>query len=56
MAPPPDLAARIGHEIRDWLLVTTELTLVPHGTLPRETYKTRLIDYSDAEPREAASG
>jgi hypothetical protein len=37
-------------------VVTTEVSLVPHGTLPRETYKTRLIDYSDAGPQEAASG
>jgi phenylacetate-CoA ligase len=55
-AAPPDLAARIKGEVRDRLLVTTDVQLVPHGTLPRETYKTRLIDYSDAEPREAASG
>jgi phenylacetate-CoA ligase len=52
---PPDLAQRIKAEVRNRLLVTTEITLVPHGTLPRETYKSRLIDYSDAEPREAAS-
>ncbi len=52
---PPDLAQRIQDEIRARLLVTTEVKLVPHGTLPRETYKTRLIDNSDAEPGEAAS-
>jgi phenylacetate-CoA ligase len=55
-APPPGLAERIEQEIRARLVVTTEVSLVPHGTLPRETYKTRLIDYSDAGPQEAASG
>ena len=55
-AAPPGLAERIKAEIRSRLLVTTEVRLVPYGTLPRETYKSRLIDYSDAEPREAASG
>lgn len=52
---PSDLAQRIKEQVRNRLLVTTEIKLVPHGTLPRETYKSRLIDYSDAEPREAAS-
>jgi phenylacetate-CoA ligase len=55
-APPPGLAERIGQEIRSRLLVTSDVRLVPYGTLPRETYKSRLIDYSDAEPDEAASG
>jgi phenylacetate-CoA ligase len=55
-APPSGLAERIRHEVRSRLLVTTEVRLVPYGTLPRETYKSRLIDYSDAEPGEAASG
>ena len=54
--PPPGLADRIKQEIRDRLLVSTDVQLVPHGTLPRETYKSRLIDYSDAESKEAASG
>lgn len=54
--PPPGLGERIEQEVRGRLLVTTEVKLVPHGTLPRETYKSRLIDYSDADPREAASG
>jgi phenylacetate-CoA ligase len=53
--PAPGLADRIRQEIRNRLLVTTEVRLVPYGTLPRETYKSRLIDYSDAEPQ-AASG
>lgn len=54
--PPSGLADRIRQEIRDRLLVTTDVQLVPHGTLPRETYKSKLIDYSDARPQEAASG
>lgn len=45
---PPGLAERMKQEIRERLLVTTELSFVPHGTLPRETYKSKLVDYSDA--------
>ncbi|MFW6093235.1 MAG: phenylacetate--CoA ligase family protein [Pseudomonadota bacterium] len=48
VAAPRDLAARIEQEIRARLLVTTEVTLVEYGALPRETYKSQLIDYSDA--------
>ncbi len=55
-APPPGLAERIQQEVRSRLLVTTDVRLVPYGTLPRETYKTKLIDYSDAEASGAASG
>jgi phenylacetate-CoA ligase len=43
-----DLAARIEHAIRDRLLVTSKVLLVAHGTLPRETYKSKLVDYSKA--------
>jgi phenylacetate-CoA ligase len=50
-----DVAARIETEIRSRLLVTTAVRMVPHGSLPRETYKTKLIDYSDVEAAEAAS-
>lgn len=42
------LAARIEHAIKDRLLVTSKVLLVPHGTLPRETYKSKLVDYSKA--------
>lgn len=52
---PEGLAARIAQEIRARLLVTTEVRLAPYGALPRETYKTRLIDYSEAAPSQAAS-
>ena len=45
-APPGDLAGRIKSAIRARLLVTTEITLVPYNSLPREEYKTRLVDFS----------
>ena len=43
-----DLASRIQHAIKERLLVTAQVSLVPHGTLPRETYKSKLVDYSKA--------
>lgn len=55
-AEPEGLADRIVAEIRDRLLVTTSVRLVPYGTVPRETYKSRLIDYSDVDEAQAASG
>jgi phenylacetate-CoA ligase len=54
-ASTDDLAKRIAAEIRSRLVVTTEIRLVPYGTLPRETYKSKLIDYSDVEAAQAAS-
>ena len=50
-----DLQRRLQTEIRSRLLVTTDLHLVPYGTIPRETYKSKLIDYSDVESAKAAS-
>jgi phenylacetate-CoA ligase len=50
-----ELRQRIEAEIRSRLLVTTEVRMVPHGTLPRETYKSKLIDYSEVETAQAAS-
>ncbi len=44
----PDLALRIRNAIKERLLVTAEVRLVAHGSLPRETYKTKLVDYSEA--------
>ncbi|HWT30402.1 MAG TPA: AMP-binding protein [Propylenella sp.] len=41
-------AAAIRQEIRDVLLVTTEIVLVPFGTLPRSDYKSKLVDWSEA--------
>ena len=49
-APPDHLRQRIADEIRERLLVRTDVQLVPYGTLPRETYKSRLIDYSASAP------
>lgn len=49
------LQQRIADEVRSRLLVTTDIQLVPYGTLPREVYKSRLVDYSDAMPAEAVS-
>ncbi|WP_068115890.1 phenylacetate--CoA ligase family protein [Tropicimonas marinistellae] len=46
VTPDQGLAKRIGQRIRDELLVTTEITLVPFGTLPRTDYKSKLVDWS----------
>ncbi len=47
----PDLADRIRRHIRAALLVTTEIWLVPHQSLPRSEYKSRLVDWSEAPPQ-----
>lgn len=44
----PVLAKQIKDEIKARLLVTTDVRLVEHGQLPRETYKTKLVDFSEA--------
>jgi phenylacetate-CoA ligase len=54
-AAPDDLRQRMIDEIRSRLLVTTDVQFVPFGSLPRETYKSKLVDYSDAMG-EAAEG
>ena len=54
-APPVHLQQRITDEVKSRLLVSTDIRLVPYGTLPREVYKSRLIDYSDAMPTEVAA-
>jgi len=46
--PPPDLAERIRAAIRSELIVATEIELVPHQTLPRSEYKSRLVDFGAA--------
>jgi phenylacetate-CoA ligase len=43
------LAAAIQEQIRNTLLVTTEIRLVAARSLPRSEYKSKLIDYSEAE-------
>ena len=47
-AENPELSDRIKHVIKDRLLVTADVCLVAYGTLPRETYKSKLVDYSKA--------
>src|SRR5262249_11742338 len=42
------LAERIRLAIRQKLLVTTEVALVPFGSLPRSSYKSKLVDWSEA--------
>lgn len=44
-----DLAARIQQRIRQELLVTTQIELVPFGTLPRTDYKSKLVDWTAAQ-------
>ena len=46
--PPEDLAERIRQSIRDKLIATTAVTLVPQGSLPRSDYKSKLVDWSEA--------
>ncbi len=48
-AGPADLAERIRDRIRQILLVTTEIELVPNEALPRSEYKSKLVDWSEAE-------
>lgn len=43
---PEGLAAEIARRIRERLLVTVRVELVPWGTLPRSDYKSRLVDRS----------
>jgi phenylacetate-CoA ligase len=43
-----DLKAAIEGQIKERLLVTSRVTLVANNTLPRETYKSKLVDYSEA--------
>ncbi|HVZ14100.1 MAG TPA: AMP-binding protein [Bauldia sp.] len=45
----PALAERIHTRLREALSVTTEITLVAHGSLPRTSYKTHLVDWSQAQ-------
>ncbi len=45
--PPERLKQAMEAEIRERLLVTTEITFVPYGSLPRETYKSKLVTYDE---------
>ncbi len=53
---PEGLQQRMKEEIRSRLLVTTDIRFSPFGTLPRETYKIKLVDFSDADEPVAAQG
>lgn len=48
---PPELAEAIKAAIRSRLLVTTEVTFVRFGAIPRQEYKTKLVDMSNAKSR-----
>lgn len=41
-----DLAAKLKAEIKERLLVTTKIELVSRGAVARETYKSKLVDFS----------
>jgi phenylacetate-CoA ligase len=49
--PDGGLAAEIRTAIRTQLVVTTEVELVPYGTLPRSEYKSKLVDFSESAAR-----
>ena len=49
--PAPDLARAIRDAIRSRLVVTTDVELVPYGTLPRSEYKSRLVDFGESATR-----
>ena len=46
---PDGLRERLKTEIRSRLLVTADIHFVPYGTLPRETYKYRLVKYPEGD-------
>lgn len=48
--PPSGLADKITKRIREKLIATTSVELVSHGSLPRSDYKSKLIDWSEADP------
>lgn len=50
----PGLAEALQKAIRAKLLVATAITLVPPGTLPRTSYKSKLVNWSDARSTEEA--
>lgn len=48
------LAGAIAAEIKERLLVTCKINLVSKGTIPRETYKSKLVDYSHLNTKAAS--
>jgi phenylacetate-CoA ligase len=53
-APAEGLAGRIAARIRERLIVSCAVELVPAGSLPRSDYKSKLVDWSAAEKEEKA--
>jgi phenylacetate-CoA ligase len=51
LAEPPGLRERITAQIKTRLLFAADVQLVPYGTLPRDTYKTKLVEYPEAQPQ-----
>ena len=47
------LAESIGQRIRARLVVTADVVLAPYGSLPRSSYKSKLVDWSEAAPANA---
>jgi phenylacetate-CoA ligase len=47
--PGEALATAIRERLRERLLVTAEIALAPYGSLPRSDYKSKLVDWSEAE-------
>ncbi len=47
------LAERIRQRLRDKLIVSTDIHLIPAGSLPRSEYKSRLVDYTEASDETA---
>ena len=43
------LAERMRLRIREALIAATEIALVPHGALPRSSYKSHLVDWTEAK-------
>lgn len=48
VVPSDDFAGQITKRIRDKLVFTPQVSLVPWGTLPRSDYKSKLVDWSGA--------
>lgn len=48
VAPSDALADSIRTRIRETLIVATDITLVPAGSLPRTDYKSKLLDWTEA--------
>jgi phenylacetate-CoA ligase len=51
---PPGLRERLQNEIKTRLLVNADVQLVPYGSLPRDTYKARLVEYPAASESPAS--